>query len=522
MSSFASHRAGIKSPAKLGARAKQRIIEARPTTWENEKSEQTANRANLQSMITTFLTNAGLAPDAPAFWLVFLLGLALAVSIVHAVRLSRRLQQSRIRLASVEARADTADTIRQDLVDERARREAMELGLAAEKAKLEEREKAHGEMSARLDAEFKATTAEMLDNAHKAFFTRTKDTFERYQESADADGQRRRKALDDLLKPVSETLVRYEKGLVELRDEQQKSRGELAGHIGELSKSTQNVRNEAQKLASALRAGPKTRGRWGEEQLRNVVEIAGMAAYVDFTEQASHSDGDKRKQPDLVVRLPGGRVVVVDSKVSLGAYLDAMEADNDDTRAACLARHADDVWNHVKALSAKDYAASLRGALDYVVMFLPGENYFSAALEARPQLYQDAFDRKILIATPTILIAMLKSAALNWRQEKMNENAEAIAAMAKDLYDSLKRMGDNLSGLGRSIERTVKQYNDVVANVEGRVLPRARKFADYELPGAQEPIAELSPIEGAPRALRADKDLLLSEADPKDLEKKAS
>ncbi len=473
-------------------------------------------------MITSILTDAGLAPDAPAFWLVLFLGLTLAVSITQAVRLSRRLQHTRIRIASIEARAEAADAIGRDLAEERDRREALEVGLAAEKAKLEEREKALGETRARLDAEFKVATAEMLDNANKAFFARTKDTFERYQESADADGQRRRKALDDLLKPVSETLVRYEKGLSELRDEQQKSRGELAGHIGELSKSTHHVRLEAQKLATALRAGPKIRGRWGEEQLRNVVEIAGMAAYVDFTEQVSHNDGDKRKQPDLVVRLPGGRVVVVDSKVSLGAYLDAMEADSDDVRAACLARHADDVWSHVKALSSKDYAASLRGALDYVVMFLPGENYFSAALEARPQLYQDAFDRKILIATPTILIAMLKSAALNWRQEKMNENAEAIAAMAKDLYDSLKRMGDNLSGLGRSIERTVKQYNDVIANVEGRVLPRARKFADYELPGAQEPIAELSPIEGAPRVLRADKDLLLSEANQKNIDKKAS
>jgi DNA recombination protein RmuC len=480
-------------------------------------------------MNSDFLIAMGLPPGQPGLWLALAL-LAVAAYLALRLRITHKkaqiqhqiLDHVRLDLAGVRARADEVDNLKASLEAERAARGAVEAAQAATMATLAERERAVKDMQTRLDAEFKATTAEMLDGAHKAFLERAKATFDHYSQNANNEGERRRKALDDLLKPVSETLVRYEKGLAELRDEQQKSRGELAGHIGELSKSTQNVRNEAQKLASALRAGPKTRGRWGEEQLRNVVEIAGMAAYVDFTEQASHSDGDKRKQPDLVVRLPGGRVVVVDSKVSLGAYLDAMEADTDEERAKCLVRHADDVWNHVKALSAKDYAASLRGALDYVVMFLPGENYFSAALEARPQLYQDAFDRKILIATPTILIAMLKSAALNWRQEKMNENAEAIAAMAKDLYDSLKRMGDNLSGLGRSIERSVKQYNDVIANVEGRVLPRARKFADYELPGAQEPIAELSPIEGAPRALRADKDLLLSEADPKDLEKKAS
>jgi DNA recombination protein RmuC len=480
-------------------------------------------------MNSDFLTEIGLPPGQPGLWLALAL-LAAALYLALRLRIAQKkaqtqhqtLEHVRLDLAGVRARADEVEGLKASLEAERAARGAVEAAQAATMATLAERERAVKDMQTRLDAEFKATTAEMLDGAHKAFLERAKATFDHYSQTANNEGERRHKALDDLLKPVSETLVRYEKGLVELRDEQQKSRGALASHIGELSKSTQNVRLEAQKLASALRAGPKTRGRWGEEQLRNVVEIAGMAAYVDFTEQASHSDGDQRKQPDLVVRLPGGRVVVVDSKVSLGAYLDAMEADTDEERAKCLVRHADDVWNHVKALSAKDYAASLRGALDYVVMFLPGENYFSAALEARPQLYQDAFDRKILIATPTILIAMLKSAALNWRQEKMNENAEAIAAMAKDLYDSLKRMGDNLSGLGRSIERTVKQYNDVIANVEGRVLPRARKFADYELPGAQEPIAELSPIEGAPRALRADKDLLLSEASAEELDKKAS
>ena len=272
------------------------------------------------------------------------------------------------------------------------------------------------------------------------------------------------------------------------------------------------MRLEANKLATALRAGHKARGRWGEEQLKNVVEIAGMTAYVDFVEQTSHHDGDKRKQPDMIVNLPGGRVVAVDSKVSLGAYLDAVEAETDEARAGHLARHADDLWAHVKALSAKDYAASLRDALDYVVMFVPGENYFAAAMESRPQLYQDAFDRKILIATPTILIALLKSAALNWRQEKMTENAQAVAGMAKDLYDSLRRMGDNLSKLGGSIESAVKRYNDLVANVEARVMPRARKFADYELPGVDDAIDELGPIENAPRRLREDKDLLIAPA----------
>ncbi len=472
-------------------------------------------------MMNDFFLSLGMPLWGGPFWTVFILALALMTALYEwrraarrGGRLRERLEDTRIALSAAETRAADGDALKDALAEERARRESLEAGLAANEAKLEERENALGEMRQRLDTEFKAAASEMLENAHKTFFERTKDTFERYSEAANVDGERRRKALDEMLKPVSETLVRYEKGLTELRAEQQKSRGELSGQIGELSKSTHDVRMEAQKLATALRAGPKTRGRWGEEQLRNVVEIAGMTAYVDFTEQTSHNDGDKRKQPDMVVSLPGGRVVAVDSKVSLGAYLDAVEAETDEARATHLTRHANDLWNHVKSLSSKDYAASLSDSLDYVVMFVPGENYYSAALEMRPQLYQEAFDRKILIATPTILIAVLKSASLYWRQEKMTQNAEAVAAMAKDIYDSLRRMGANLSKLGASLENSVKRYNDVVANVEGRVLPRARKFAEYELPGTETAIEELAPIEGATRALREDKDLLLPGALP--------
>jgi len=468
-------------------------------------------------MIET-LTHYGLSPGAPAFWgVLFLMGLG-AFLMLRLRRLSReagalraKLERARLDLATAEANAKDHERNRHALEEERAKRVALEANSAAKDARLAERERALKDLKERIDAEFKATTSSLLDQAHDAFLKRAKQTFESYRLNADAEGEKRRKALDDLLRPVSESLVRYEKGLADMRAEQHKSRGELAGQIGALSKSTQGVRDEAQKLAAALRAGPKTRGRWGEEQLRNVVEIAGMVPYVDFTEQAAHPDGDKRKIPDMVVRLPGGRVVAVDSKVSLGAYLDAVEAETDDARAASLARHAEDLWAHVKALSAKDYAASLRDALDYVVMFVPGENYYAAALEVRPELYQAAFDRKILIATPTILIAMLKSAALNWRQEKMTENAAAVAGLAKDLYDSLRRMGDNLSGLGKSIKSAVDRYNDVIANVEARVLPRARKFADYELPGVEADIKELEPLEVAPREPRAGRDLLLAQ-----------
>ena len=454
-------------------------------------------------MFIEVLTEAGFPPDGLALWLALTLVIGLAFFLIQWRRQTRRaahyrrdLEKTRIDLAAAETRAATVERLEGDLLEERGQRQSLEALQAANEARMAERERALEETRTRLDAEFKAATSEMLDAAHKSFFSRTKETFERYKENAEADSMRRRKALDDMLSPVSETLQRYEKGLSEMRAEQQKSRGELAGQIGALSKSTEDVRMEAQKLATALRAGPKTRGRWGEEQLRNVVEIAGMASYVDFTEQTSHSDGDRRKQPDMVVRLPGGRVVAVDSKVSLGAYLDAVEAETDEARQAALHRHADDLWSHVKGLSGKEYAASLRDSLDYVVMFIPGENYYAAALDVRPQLYQEAFDRKILIATPTILIAVLKSASLYWRQEKMTQNAEAVAAMAKDLYDSLATMSGHLKRLGGSLEAAVKNYNAGVGSFEGRVLSRARKFAEYELPNIDKNIEEVKAVRG--------------------------
>ena len=460
-------------------------------------------------MISSSLAEAGLAPGSSAFFIALALAAAFVLAGVfwtlsarRAGRLQRALEKTRIRLAGVEERAAEAEALRASLDEERTLRAAAETAVAENEVRLAEREKALAEMKARLDAEFKATTADLLKGAHESFLERAKETFELYKQTASAEGEKRRKALDDLLKPVSDTLTRYERGLAEMREEQAKSRGALKNQIGELAKQTQDVRAEAQKLATALRAGPKTRGRWGEEQLKNVVEIAGMAAHVDFVEQTAHADGDRRKIPDMVVSLPGARKIAVDSKVSLGAYLDAVEAETEETRAAALNRHADDLWNHVKSLAAKDYAASLRDSLDYTVLFLPGEHFFSAALDVRPDLYQKAFEQKILVATPTILIAVLKSAALNWRQEKMTEHAHAVAGMAKDLYDSLATLAGNMKSLGRSLEGAVKNYNAAVGGFEGRVLSRARKFAEYQIPGVEKEIPEAAPVEGALRDIR--------------------
>ncbi len=392
------------------------------------------------------------------------------------------------------------------------RREALRLrgALASAEARMAEREKTDEKARAGMDAEFKATAAGLLEAAHASFLTRADETFARHREASAAETERRQAALNALIAPIAQTLTRYEKGLAEMHTEQTRARGELVGRIEELAKSASDMRAEARKLSTALRAGPKTRGRWGEEQLRNVVETAGMASHVDFVEQATLADGASRKTPDMVVNLPGGRVIAVDAKVSLAAYLDATETEDASVRQTLLMRHADDLWAHVKALAARDYAESLKASLDVVVMFVPGENYFAAAMEARPQLFQDAFDRKILIATPTTLVAILKAAAFNWRQENAIAHAQDVAGLAKDLYASIKTMTGRMDDLGRAIERAAGAYNATAAGFESRVLSRARKFAEYEMPGTDEPIPTLreidagvrpsSPIEGGPIA----------------------
>lgn len=470
-------------------------------------------------MVLEKLSAAGLSPDGPAFWLLLaaLLLAGIAFGIAHRRRRAAEtfragLEAARIALAAAEARHGELDGLKDELEFARTERASLEASVAAARATLAERERALADIKTRMDTEFKAATAELLKGAHENFLQRANETFAHHREVAGNEAEKRREALDALIKPMSETLGRYETGLAEMRAEQHKARGELVGRMGDLAKSANDVRAEAQKLSTALRSGSKTVGRWGEEKLRRVVEIAGMTPYVDFVEQQGHDDGERRKQPDMVVNLPGGRKIAIDSKVSVGAFLAAVEAETDAERAAHIARHADDLWNHVKTLSAKDYAASLKDALDIVVMFVPGENYVTAAAETRPHLFDEAFDRKILIATPTTLVAMLKAASFNWRQEKAAENAVAVARMAKDLYESLRVLGGHLSGLGKALEGAVGRYNQAVGAIEQRVMPRARKFAEYELPGVEAPIDVIAEVETPVRRLRDDRDLLL----PKD------
>lgn len=460
-------------------------------------------------MINEALAAADMSLDRPAFWLVIafmllagLIGLYAVRTAESAARLRRELERTRVEGARSEARAAELEPTRAELTSARVLAAQLEAERAAQDARIAEREKAVEELRARMEAEFSSAASKMLEAAHQSFLHRAGETFDKYREVAGADAEKKRKALDDLIRPMTDQLTRYEKGLTELKETSQKDRGELLSRITDLARISNDARVETQKLTTALRSGSRVRGRWGEEQLRNVVELAGMSAYVDFIEQGTVDAEERRRRPDMVINLPGGRKIAIDAKVSIGAYLDALDAPSEEARAERIAQHANDLWTHVRSLAAKDYSASLRDALDIVIMFVPGENYFAAAMDARPQLFQEAFERKVLVATPTTLLAMLKSASYIWRQEKSAENVLKVAALAKDLHDSLRKMAEHLSGVGRSLEKALDNYNATVGSFETRVLSRARRFAEYEIQGVDGELPLVAEVDGRPRALR--------------------
>ncbi len=459
-----------------------------------------ANQRNVLLM-SDFFTSAlqWLMAGAPfaAFWTLLGWGVALGLGIV-LWRRTRALGSLKIEQARLQQSLTEFDALRDDLAHAKNQNHDLLLKQRELETTIGERERALKEMRTRLETDFQAIASSMLQQSHNSFLERANETFEKQQTRAKTE-------VDQLIKPMRETLTRYEQGLRDMRDNQKKSQGELSNQIKELAMSAKNVQAEAARLVTALKSGPKTRGDWGEAQLRNIVEMVGLSPYCDFEEQFTVNNGERSLRPDLVVNLPGGRKLAIDSKVSLNAYMQAVEADTDAIRTAALIKHGDEIWGHVQALARKDYGAALKkdGALDFVIMFVPKESFFAAAMEARPDLIEEAFEKNVLIASPANLIAILKSISLVWRQEKANENAEQVASMARDLYESLGNMGAHLSQLGASLESAVKRYNNVIGSYEGRVLSRARKFSELEMPGTEKSLPEQEPIETDIRKQRA-------------------
>jgi DNA recombination protein RmuC len=331
---------------------------------------------------------------------------------------------------------------------------------------------------------------QLLEKAQKDFLDKAGERFSEADKASQAK-------LQTLLQPVEATLKRYEEGLQRVEKERVDHYAGLRSVVEQVREGQGRVRDETRNLVNALRASPKARGRWGEQSLRNVLEQAGLIEHADFRTEVSVTTEDGRLRPDVIVNLPGGRKLVIDAKCSLNAYLDASEEVDDDRRAAHLSAHVASVKNHAQQLGSKSYWAQFDDAADYVVMFIPGEHFLTAALEHDHGLWEWAFERKVLLATPTNLVAIARTVASVWRQEKLNEAADEIASLGKELHSRLATMAQHMERVGKNLSTANAAYNQMVGSFESQVFTQARRFESLGAGSAKDvptpPMVEASP-----------------------------
>ncbi|HXA04853.1 MAG TPA: DNA recombination protein RmuC [Bryobacteraceae bacterium] len=344
---------------------------------------------------------------------------------------------------------------------------------------------------------FQALAAEALRSNQQAFLESARSTLETVRVEMTGDLTQRQTAVETVVKPLAESLTKLETQIHELESARQRAFGGLEQQLQTMAQRELDLQKETASLVTALRA-PQVRGRWGEITLKRVAELAGMVERCDFVEQATQETENGRIRPDMTVRLPGDRTIVVDAKVPLTAYLDSVAATSDAERRNSLMRHSQQVAKHVEQLSNKAYWAQFQPAPEFVILFLPGDHFFSAALEFKPSLVEDAARVKILVATPSTLIAILKGVAYGWRQERMAANAEQIRQLAAELFDRFVTLQSHFGEIGRSLGKSVESFNRCVGSLETRVYPSLRRIRELGATAAEEPPPPEA-IEAVPR-----------------------
>jgi len=376
--------------------------------------------------------------------------------------------------------------------------------LERERAVSAERARIHGETDAKLRETFQALSADALKNNNRVFLDLADTRLREARSEATADLDARKLAVEHLLAPLAKTLEQVDREIRESERRRAETSTTLIERIASLDSTGQELRSQTGRLVDALKR-PGVRGRWGELQLKRVIELAGMLEHCDFEAQATITavDADRRMRPDVIVRLAGGKHIVIDAKAPLDAYLKALDAPDEGARQALLADHARQVRTHLSQLAGKGYAAHIHPSPDFVVMFLPGEMFFSAALEQDASLIEFGVEQRVIPASPTTLIALLRAVAYGWQQQAVEENARKIGDLGRNLYDSVRVLGGHFDSLGNKLKASLEAYNLAVGSLEGNVLVKARKLKELHAANGGEEIRPLEPIDRVPRMLQA-------------------
>jgi DNA recombination protein RmuC len=444
---------------------------------------------------------------------VFLVGAALGAGLGWFLLRTKASSASAADLATLKERLAGKDselqkvqeTFNSELTEHKNSRQEnaqLKAALEGERRAAQERKDSFKQAAEELSEKFKALSRDALKDNNQSFLELARATLGKFQESAKGDLELRTRAIDQLVRPLKESLEKVDGKIGELEKTRAGAYSELREQVKALATSQSQLQAETGNLVKALRA-PHVRGRWGEIQLRRVVELAGMLQYCDFVEQETLATEDSRIRPDLIVRLPGNRTIVVDSKVPFDAFYESITTTDEVVRLAKLKEHARLVRVHITALSRKSYWETVQPTPEFVLLFLPGETFYSAALEHDPKLIEDGVSDKVIIATPTTLIALLKAVSYGWRQEQMATNAQEVSRLAKDLYDRLRTFTGHFADIGKGLDRALDSYNKGVGSLEARVLVTARKFKERGAIAGEE-IETLEPIDKLARPLSLD------------------
>ncbi len=393
-----------------------------------------------------------------------------------------------------------------DLLEtERLERARLETRLIETQGSLAEQKTLLEGASRQLTETFKALSLDALNQNNAAFIQLADKTMQAVLMEMKGDFDKRQGAVEAVVKPLEESLKRYETQIQAMEGTRQAAYGDISRHIAELVKMQDRLTDQTRTLASALKE-PQARGRWGEITLKRVVELSGMSAHCDFIEQPVTEAETGRKRPDLIVKLPEGRQVIIDAKVPLRAYLEAYEATDAATTSANLVRHARSVRDHMNSLATKEYWKQFSPTPDFVVLFLPGEAFFSAALDNDTTLIEDGIDKRVLIATPVTLIALLRSVAMSWQQQSASENARKIWETGIELFDRLKTFVRHFDRVRDGLTKASESYNQALGSFESRVLPSANRLKDLTAPEHGEVLACAEPVEVVLRGITAQGD----------------